>query len=65
MAWTIILENEDNTIVDRVNSIFTISADNDLDAFRLFRYLDPYGDIFFNRVQMKDLIEDLKGLKKR
>jgi hypothetical protein len=31
---------------------------------KLLSYLDPYGDTFFNRLQIDDLIEDLRHLEK-
>lgn len=35
-----------------------------LDNFKLLRYLDAYGDTVFNRLQMDDLIQDLRDLRK-
>ena len=32
-------------------------------AFKLLKYLDPYGDTVFNHLQMDDLILDFKELK--
>ena len=31
--------------------------------YKLLKYIDPYGDTFFNNLQMADLIDDLNQLK--
>jgi hypothetical protein len=63
MAWTIVLENENKTLISSLSSEFDTGLRNDLSGFKLFCYLDAYGDTIFNRLQMDDLIKDLKSLK--
>ena len=66
MAWTVILEDENKTKLKSLSREFT--SDNLIDVsinreFKLLQYIDPYGDTIFNRLQIDDLISDLKGLR--
>lgn len=62
MSWVVTLEDENRQV--KSSSIeFEIDATIDLSKFVLLRYLDPYGDTIFNRVQIQALIEDLLRLK--
>lgn len=64
MAWTVILETEKKKAIATLPCEFYSSLSKSPDEFRLLRYLDPYGDTVFNRLQMDDLIDDLQQLKK-
>jgi hypothetical protein len=65
MGWTVILEDEDGEQLDRLSKEFTTSYIDESSnyAFRVLKYLDPYGDTIFNTLQAKDLLTDLKLLK--
>jgi len=66
MGWTIILEDENkaelHAISKELNSNI-INYESKSESFKLLKYLDPYGDTVFNRMQIDDLIEDLLVLK--
>ena len=64
MAWTVILEDEKKEVISSLNREFDTSWRENLNGFKLLCYLDPYGDTFFNRMQMDDLIQDLQHLEK-
>jgi hypothetical protein len=58
MPWSVRLQDERGKPVipeDAGIDFATIPADA---GFRLLGYIDPYGDTFFNRVQMKDFLAD-------
>jgi uncharacterized protein YeeX (DUF496 family) len=63
MSWTIILENEERSIISSLNEEFDMKSNSNLGEYKLLRYLDAYGDTIFNGLQMDDLIDDLKQLK--
>lgn len=63
MAWTIILEDENKEPISSLSNEFDMELSNGEEKFRLLCYLDAYGDTFFNRLQMDDLIKDLQILK--
>ena len=62
MAWTVVLEDENKTTISfldfEVNSQLIFESLNGK-PFKLLKYLDPYGNTIFNRLQMDDLISDL------
>jgi hypothetical protein len=62
MAWTIILEDENKVPISSLSDEFDVELSGDAGNFRLLCYLDAYGDTFFNRLQMDDLIKDLQSL---
>jgi len=66
MAWTVILENEDRNQIESLDIMYIpqrlIGPSNE-EAFKLVKYLDPYGDTIFNHIQMDDLILDFKKLQ--
>lgn len=64
MAWTIILEDENKETIASLSNEFEMEWSNGAENFRLLCYLDAYGDTFFNRSQMDDLIKDLHSLKR-
>ena len=63
MGWSIVLESEEKVEISLVKTELHIKKIEKLKEFKLLRYLDPFGDITFNRLQMPDLIEDLQMLK--
>ncbi len=67
MGWTVILEDERREKIDSLNTEFKSEIFGDKstnDQFKLINYLDPYGDLVFNHLQMNDLIFDLEKLEK-
>ncbi len=62
MAWTIILEDENKEPLISIRDEFEIDSDINLSSFKLLCFLDAHGDTIFNRLQMDDLIKDLKRL---
>ena len=58
MAWSVRLQDEGGAPVvphDAGIDFSTIPGDCD---FKLLRYIDPYGDTVFNRIQMEDFLTD-------
>ncbi|MBS1635166.1 MAG: hypothetical protein JST26_04530 [Bacteroidetes bacterium] len=66
MPWTIILENEKGEAIQTLAESLQYEelSKLTLPKFKLFNYVDPYGDTTFNRLQIDDLIVDLGLLKK-
>lgn len=68
MLFTISLETEDNEIVEKIidkgllQSYIPSVTNKD---FYCLKYLDPYGDTVFNRLQMEDLICELSIINKQ
>ena len=65
MSWSVILEDEHGEIISQLDNEFasqTISSSEFSEKFKLLKYLDPFGDTIFNRLQMDDLIQDLRTL---
>jgi len=65
MAWTVILEDENGTQLDKLSVEFADMFFDNLNRndFRILKYLDPYGDTIFNTLQAEDLLTDLIFLK--
>ena len=66
MAWIVTLEDENNTKLESFESEFSVDNFNVHSInkeYKLFHYIDPYGDTVFNRLQIDDLLSDLKKLK--
>lgn len=61
MGWTVILEDENNQVLSKLSEELIIE-NSDFTGFVLLKYLDPYGDTIFNRLQIDDLIHDLEIL---
>lgn len=62
--WTIVIENEDHKALSEYidfNSSY-LSSGKGVEDFNVLKYLDPWGDTTFNRLQFNDLIEDLLNL---
>ncbi len=62
MAWTIVLENE-NKKAEKILSKELCLSEKDVAGTILLKYLDPYGDLTLNHIQMVDLIKDLSSIK--
>ena len=58
------LENEEKSALSIISGDLSIYLGNDLNRFKLLKYLDPYGDTIFNQLQMDDLIQDIQYLVK-
>ena len=65
MPWTIILENEKGGAIETLPESFAYEELDELHLpnFKLFHYVDPYGDTTFNCLQMDDLIADMELLR--
>ncbi len=61
MGWTIVLEDESGVSLKLVSHEYEISdfSRRDLSETTLLKFLDPYGDLVFNRLQMDALFKDL------
>jgi hypothetical protein len=66
MAWTIALEREDGAEITRLTDPFDsrVLFRSDVGELKLLQYLDPYGDLVLNHLQVPDLISDLERLLK-
>ncbi|WP_022824420.1 hypothetical protein [Hymenobacter norwichensis] len=62
MSWTVILEDENKYPIASLSKEFTTGVSLHNDAFRMLRYLDPYGDTTFNCLQQQELLTDLRLL---
>jgi len=65
MSWSIVLENEKGDLISLLKEEFSHESLFDEDkrkSFRLLKYLDPYGDLIFNSLQMDDLFYDIRFL---
>jgi len=61
MKWTILLEDENKKKITSISKeLEVINLDKN---FILLKYLDPYGDTTFNKLQMDDLMTDFINLK--
>ena len=62
MGWTVILEDErgkkESILKDQFNNKYF-----DGKEYKLLHYLDPYGNIIFNQLQIPDLVNDFQKLK--
>lgn len=66
MAWTVIIEDESRCISSPLRGEFSEEILHNIEdnaLLRILKYLDPYGDLILNRLQMDDLISDLINLK--
>ncbi len=60
MHFAICLEDEHRYVQEMTELVLT---DVLLSDYKLLRYIDPYGDVVFNRLQMDDVLADLYKLK--
>jgi hypothetical protein len=58
LPWTVRLQDERGKPVIPVDAVieFAVLPENERSA--LLRYIDPYGDTYFNRIQMDDFLAD-------
>lgn len=66
MGWTVILENEQHEEISALPKEFVSEPVSDTSinkAYKVIKYLDPYGDTVFNYLQMDDLISDLEKIQ--
>ncbi|GGF28026.1 hypothetical protein GCM10011383_44710 [Hymenobacter cavernae] len=63
MSWTVILEDENKHPIASLSEEFRTGVNLDNEAFRMLRYLDPYGNTTFNRLQQQELLTDLRLLR--
>lgn len=63
MSLTIVLQSELGErfaeLADPANTILTLARETKLPKNNLFRFIDPYGDTVFNRLQCKQLSDEL------
>lgn len=65
MAMTIVLQDERGTRIERVDDPTNALASCLLGAGMqcgCLRYIDPYGDTVFNRLQLEDVLRELEAL---
>ncbi|WP_022826247.1 hypothetical protein [Hymenobacter norwichensis] len=62
MSWTVIVEDENKHPIASLGEEFTTGVSLHDEAFRMLRYLDPYGDTTFNHLQQPALLTDLRLL---
>ncbi len=63
MPWTVRLQDERGKPVAPREALIEFATIPDDRGFRLLRYVDPYGDTYFNRMQMRDFLADWNTLK--
>ena len=62
MGITVVLEDDRGNIIDRVedppNLLHRLLPNPQDVSFHMLRFIDPYGDTVFNRLQMETFIEE-------
>lgn len=64
MSWKIILQDERGEEIDSIDQFYSskVFDEKHKKEFFLLKYLDEYGDTYFNWIQMDDVIRDLNLL---
>ena len=65
MPWSVRLQNERGEPVIPEDALIEFGAIPNGEGFRLLRYIDPYGDTYFNHAQMEDFLADWDKLEPR
>lgn len=63
MPWSVRLQDERGKPVTPQDAVIEFATIPEGDEFRLLGYVDPYGDTYFNQVQMKDFLADWGKLR--
>src|SRR5262245_35099730 len=69
MGYIIVLQDEKGkaieTAIDSLNCLDRLLPLLDDSTSRCLKYVDPYGDTIFNRMQMPDVLSELEGILNR
>lgn len=65
MGLRVVLQDEGGKELARLSKTFFIPGNIDISDHTLLKYIDPYGDTTFNRLQLNDLLQDMGHLKER
>lgn len=61
---TVVIQDENgNMISEQVGAPTNLLSQTDDTRFTCLRFVDPYGDTIFNRLQLTPLLEDLRILR--
>jgi hypothetical protein len=63
VPWTVRLQNERGKPAIPQYAVIEFATIPEGAEFRLLGYVDPYGDTYFNQVQMKDFLADWNNLR--
>ncbi len=64
MPWSVRLQDEHGEPVAAEDALIEFATIPQNEEFRRLRYLDPYGDAYFNRAQMEDFLADWDKLER-
>jgi len=62
MIRVVIQDEDGNEVSEGVDVPTSLLSRLDDPRFSCLRYVDPYGDTVFNRVQLSDLLQDLRTI---
>lgn len=62
MPWNVRLQDEKGKPVIPKDALIEFATIPDTEDFALLRYIDAYGDTYFNTIQMHDFISDWEKL---
>lgn len=63
MSWSVRLQDERGTPVVPCDAGIEFGTVPSNGNFKLLHYIDPYGDTYFNQVQMSDFLADWDSLQ--
>ena len=63
MPWNVQLEDENCEAIEKGVTIWGFIPEEQSKSFELLRFVDPYGDTVFNRLQMTVFIEEWTRLE--
>ena len=63
VAWTVRLQDEHCKPLSSGCAVIQPETIPQSGKFKLLRYIDPYGDTYFNRVQMDDFLEEWDSIQ--
>lgn len=63
MPWNVKLETENREPIEEVLTIWGFMPEEQSKSFELLRFIDPYGDTVFNRLQMVAFLEEWMRLE--
>jgi hypothetical protein len=63
VSWTVRLQDERGKPAIPQYAVIEVATIPEGAEFRLLGYLDPYGDTYFNQVQMTDFLADWDNLR--
>jgi hypothetical protein len=63
MPWNVRLEDGDCNLLEEIVGVWRFINPDSIRTLRILRFLDPYGDTVFNRLQMEPFLKDWEQLE--